>query len=108
MAKDTSFPRTLQHPARLVPEAFLLAVIVGTALSLLPVAHADEGGALLLLIIRFEAPASCSAQGIHVKRGPAVGKDGRAGRQQAIPARAVQPPQRLCRTVATPASQPRR
>jgi hypothetical protein len=35
------------HPARLVPQAFLLTVIVGTGLSLLPVARVDKGGVLL-------------------------------------------------------------
>ena len=37
--------RGIQDPTRLVPLAFLLAIVVGTALLMLPVARAGPGGA---------------------------------------------------------------
>ena len=41
-------PRTIQHPARLVPLTFLLAIVLGTGLLMLPAARAGEGAAPFL------------------------------------------------------------
>jgi trk system potassium uptake protein len=52
-------PSTLQHPARLVPLAFLVAVAVGTGLLMLPVSRAGEGGAALLTALFTATSALC-------------------------------------------------
>jgi trk system potassium uptake protein len=52
-------PSTLQHPARLVPLAFLVAVAVGTGLLMLPVSRAGEGGAALLTALFTATSAVC-------------------------------------------------
>ena len=59
MAKGTALPRTLQHPARLVPLTFLLAIVAGTALLMLPIARAGEGGAPLLTALFTATSAVC-------------------------------------------------
>jgi trk system potassium uptake protein len=52
-------PRTLQHPARLVPLTFLLAIVVGTALLMLPAARAGEGSAPFLTALFTATSAAC-------------------------------------------------
>jgi trk system potassium uptake protein len=59
MAKGTVLPRTLQHPARLVPLTFLLAIMVGTALLMLPAARAGEGSAPFLTALFTATSAAC-------------------------------------------------
>src|SRR5919112_6851842 len=59
MAKGAVLPRTLQHPARLVPLAFLLAIAVGTGLLMLPASRAGEGGAPFLTALFTAASAVC-------------------------------------------------
>ena len=59
MAKGTALPRTLQHPARLVPLAFLLAIVVGTGLLMLPAARAGEGSAPFLTALFTATSAVC-------------------------------------------------
>lgn len=49
----------IQHPARLVPLAFLIAVAVGTSLLLLPIARAGPGGAPLLIALFTATSAIC-------------------------------------------------
>ena len=52
-------PRTIQHPARLVPLAFLLAILVGTSLLMLPISRAGPGGAPLLTALFTSTSAVC-------------------------------------------------
>jgi trk system potassium uptake protein TrkH len=49
----------IQHPARLVPLAFLGAIAVGTFLLLLPIARAGSGGAPLLIALFTATSAIC-------------------------------------------------
>ncbi|HEU5110864.1 MAG TPA: potassium transporter TrkG [Micromonosporaceae bacterium] len=51
--------RTLQHPARLVPLAFLAATLVGTGLLMLPVSRAGPGSAPLLTALFTATSATC-------------------------------------------------
>ena len=69
MAKGTVLPRTLQHPARLVPLAFLLAIALGTALLMLPAARAGEGSAPFLTAL-FTATSAVSVTGLTVVDTP--------------------------------------
>ena len=59
MAKGTALPRTLQHPARLVPLAFLLAAALGTGLLMLPAARAGEGAAPFMAALFTAVSAVC-------------------------------------------------
>ena len=52
-------PRTIQHPARLVPLAFLVTILVGTVLLMLPMSRADPGGAPLLIALFTSTSAVC-------------------------------------------------
>ncbi len=49
----------IQHPARLVPLAFLVAIAAGTLLLLLPIARAGPGGAPLLIALFTATSAIC-------------------------------------------------
>ena len=69
MAKGAVLPRTLQHPARLVPLAFLLAIAVGTGLLMLPAARAGEGGAPFLTAL-FTATSAVCVTGLAVQDTP--------------------------------------
>jgi trk system potassium uptake protein len=51
--------RTLQHPARIVPLAFLLAIAVGTVLLMLPVSRAGSGHAPVLTALFTTTSAVC-------------------------------------------------
>ncbi|HEU4424357.1 MAG TPA: potassium transporter TrkG [Pilimelia sp.] len=51
--------RTLQHPARLVPLAFLAAITVGTVLLMIPAARADPGAAPPLTALFTATSATC-------------------------------------------------
>ncbi|HWL81021.1 MAG TPA: potassium transporter TrkG [Roseomonas sp.] len=62
-------PRTLQHPARLVPLAFLLVILAGTALLMLPAARADGGGVPLLTAL-FTATSAVCVTGLAVQDTP--------------------------------------
>jgi trk system potassium uptake protein len=59
MAKGIALPRTLQHPARLVPMTFLLAILLGTALLMLPAARAGEGVAPFFTALFTATSAVC-------------------------------------------------
>lgn len=63
-------PRTLQHPARLVPLAFLLAIALGTGLLMLPAARAGQGGGPFLTAL-FTATSAVSVTGLAVVDTPA-------------------------------------
>lgn len=52
-------PGTLKHPARLVPLAFLVAIVMGTALLMLPPARAGAGAAPLLVALFTATSAIC-------------------------------------------------
>src|SRR5215207_9207458 len=52
-------PRTIQHPARLVPLAFLIVILVGTSLLMLPISRAGPGGAPLLTALFTATSAVC-------------------------------------------------
>ncbi len=52
-------PQALRHPARLVPLAFLVAIILGTALLMLPAARSGEGAAPLLVALFTATSAIC-------------------------------------------------
>ena len=52
-------PRTIQHPARLVPLALLVTILVGTVLLMLPMSRADPGGAPLLIALFTSTSAVC-------------------------------------------------
>ena len=62
-------PRTLQHPARLVPLAFLLTILAGTGLLMLPASHAGEGGAPFLTAL-FTATSAVCVTGLVVQDTP--------------------------------------
>jgi trk system potassium uptake protein len=49
----------IRHPARLVPIAFLVAIAIGTALLMLPVARAGPGGAPFLTALFHATSAVC-------------------------------------------------
>lgn len=51
--------RALQHPARLVPLAFLLAILLGTGLLMLPVSRAGPGTAPFLTALFTSTSAVC-------------------------------------------------
>ncbi|MFH5923392.1 TrkH family potassium uptake protein [Roseomonas xinghualingensis] len=55
----------LQHPARLVPLAFLLAIVAGTAVLMLPISRAGAGGAPFLTAL-FTATSAVSITGLSV------------------------------------------
>lgn len=57
--------RPLQHPARLVPLAFLLAIAVGTAVLMLPISRAG-GDSTPFLIAVFTATSAVSVTGLSV------------------------------------------
>ena len=69
MAKGTALPRTLQHPARLVPLAFLLAIALGTGLLMLPASRAGEGAAPFLTAL-FTATSAVSVTGLAIVDTP--------------------------------------
>lgn len=50
---------SLQHPARLVPLAFLAAIAIGTALLLLPIARVGPGGADIITALFTATSAVC-------------------------------------------------
>lgn len=52
-------PRTIHHPARLVPLAFLLTILGGTGLLMLPISRAGPGGAPLLTALFTSTSAVC-------------------------------------------------
>ncbi len=52
-------PRTLKHPARLVPLAFLVAIVAGTLLLMLPPARAGAGSAPFLVALFTATSAIC-------------------------------------------------
>jgi trk system potassium uptake protein TrkH len=51
--------RSIQHPARLVPLGFLIAIAIGTLLLMLPVARADGTGAPFLVALFTSVSAVC-------------------------------------------------
>jgi trk system potassium uptake protein len=59
-------PRTLQHPARLLPLAFLVAIAVSTGLLLLPAARADPDTATSLVTALFTATSAICVTGLIV------------------------------------------
>ncbi|MEY9626212.1 TrkH family potassium uptake protein [Sinorhizobium fredii] len=59
----------LQHPARLVPSAFLLAIFMGTALLMLPVSRAGAEGAPFLTAL-FTATSAVCVTGLIVQDTP--------------------------------------
>ncbi|THK33880.1 TrkH family potassium uptake protein [Ensifer sp. MPMI2T] len=61
--------RSIQHPARLVPMAFLVAIVVGTALLMLPISRAEPGGAPLLTAL-FTATSAVCVTGLIVQDTP--------------------------------------
>ncbi len=63
-------PPTFQHPARLVPLAFLLAIALGTGLLMLPAARAGEGSASFLSAL-FTATSAVCVAGLAVQDTPA-------------------------------------
>jgi len=69
VAKGAALPHTIQHPARLVPLAFLLAVLAGTGLLMLPVSRAGEGAAPFLTAL-FTATAAVCVTGLIVVDTP--------------------------------------
>jgi len=58
--------RSLRHPARLLPLAFLLAILFGTGLLMLPAAHAGGQGATLLAAA-FTATSAVTVTGLAVQ-----------------------------------------
>lgn len=59
--------RALQHPARLLPLAFLIAIAVSTSLLLLPAARADPGGSSTSLVTAlFTATSAVCVTGLIV------------------------------------------
>lgn len=52
-------PGALKHPARLVPLAFLLVIALGTALLMLPIARAGDGGAPFVIALFTATSALC-------------------------------------------------
>lgn len=61
--------QALQHPARLVPIAFLAAILVGTGLLSLPTSKAGEGGAPFLTAL-FTATSAVCVTGLIVEDTP--------------------------------------
>ncbi len=51
--------RHLQHPARIVPVAFLALVVLGTALMMLPVSRAEPGFAPFVTALFTATSAVC-------------------------------------------------
>lgn len=51
--------REVQHPARIVPAAFLITILIGTALLMLPAAHAEAGGAPWIVALFTAVSAVC-------------------------------------------------
>ncbi|BBF93508.1 TrkH family potassium uptake protein [Blastochloris tepida] len=62
-------PKTLQHPARLVPMAFLFAILAGTGLLMLPISSANEAGAPFLTAL-FTATSAVCVTGLIVEDTP--------------------------------------
>jgi trk system potassium uptake protein TrkH len=62
--------RTLQHPARIVPIAFLLAIAAGTVLLVLPVSRAGAGGHAPPLTALFTATSAVCVAGFGVVDTP--------------------------------------
>ncbi|WP_209439301.1 TrkH family potassium uptake protein [Sinorhizobium arboris] len=62
-------PQSIQHPARLVPTAFLVAILVGTTLLMLPISRAGPGGAPLLAAL-FTATSAVCVTGLIVQDTP--------------------------------------
>lgn len=58
--------RALQHPARVLPIAFLLAIAVSTGLLLLPAARADPAGSTSLVEALFTATSAVCVTGLTV------------------------------------------
>jgi trk system potassium uptake protein len=58
--------RALQHPARLLPIAFLIAIAVSTGLLLLPAARADPEGTTTLVTAMFTATSATCVTGLIV------------------------------------------
>jgi trk system potassium uptake protein TrkH len=54
-----ALPQTLQHPARLVPLAFLVVILLGTALLMLPHSRAGDGAAPLVIALFTATSAVC-------------------------------------------------
>ena len=52
-------PRTIQHPARLVPLAFIVTILFGTGLLMLPISRADPGGAPFVTALFTSTSAVC-------------------------------------------------
>ncbi|HYI46939.1 MAG TPA: potassium transporter TrkG [Allosphingosinicella sp.] len=52
-------PQGIRHPARLVPIAFLVAIAIGTAVLMLPMARAGPGGAPFLTALFHATSAVC-------------------------------------------------
>jgi potassium uptake TrkH family protein len=61
--------RGIRHPARLVPTAFLIAIAIGTAVLMLPMARAGPGGAPLLTAL-FTATSAVCVTGLNVVDTP--------------------------------------
>jgi trk system potassium uptake protein TrkH len=59
-------PRSLKHPARLVPIAFLIVIAVGTGLLMLPFARSGAGGAPFITAL-FTATSAVSVTGLIVQ-----------------------------------------
>lgn len=55
----SALPQTLQHPARLVSLAFLVVILLGTALLMLPQARAGEGAAPFVTALFTATSAVC-------------------------------------------------
>lgn len=51
--------REVQHPARVVPLAFLITILIGTGLLMLPIAHADASGAPWVVALFTAVSAVC-------------------------------------------------
>jgi Trk-type K+ transport system membrane component len=58
--------RALQHPARLLPIAFLFAIIVSASLLMLPAARADPAGSTSLVTALFTATSAICVTGLIV------------------------------------------
>ena len=72
-------PRTIQHPARLVPLAFLVVILVGTSLLMLPISRAGPGGAPLMTAL-FTATSAVCVTGLNLLRHVHILVRLRAGR----------------------------
>src|SRR5690554_3019842 len=58
--------RALQHPARVLPLAFLAAIAISTGLLLLPAARADPAGSTTLVTALFTATSAICVTGLTV------------------------------------------